>query len=183
VALTLLLAACGSSDDTTVTSEPTTTASPTTAAVTSTIPTTTTTGTAPQTVFGWLRSFNDTGGAIVVAVDQAEMLSGEAAVVAARQDGAIGGDEVLPNDYYIRNVDEATSDFDVSSDVEVILQACYPAGECVTTEQVDLDTWSILLGAEINPGLGWDWYGAGSLPYLFTVHDGVITHVVEQYLP
>ena len=43
--------------------------------------------------------------------------------------------------------------------------------------------WSILLGAEVDPGLGWDWYGAGSLPYLFTVQDGVVTHVVEQYLP
>jgi len=188
--LVLLLAACGPDDGTSATSEPTDASAPTTLLEN----TSTTDGSAPtspsttsppeaETIFGWLRSFEDTGSAIVVAVDPAEMLTGEAAVIAAREDGVIGQDEDLPNDYYIRNPDDATTELRVSSDVAVTLQVCYRDGECVTTEQVDLNTWSVLLGAETDPGLGWDWYGAGALPYVFTVVSKVITQVQEQYLP
>jgi hypothetical protein len=144
--------------------------------------TTTTAASAGETVFGWLRSFESDGGT-TVGVDPAEMLSGEEAVAAAREDGVIGADEVLPNDFYIRNPEESTMDLTVSPSVVVTLQACYEGGDCVTTEQVDLGTWSLLLGAEEDPGLEWDWYGAGSLPYEFTMDNEVIVEVHEVYLP
>lgn len=138
-------------------------------------------------MFGWLRSFKDNGSVVVVGVDSAEMLTGDAAEVAAREDGVIGEGEDLENDFYIRNLDEVTVDFMVSPDVLVTLQACYPEGECLTTEDVDLTTWGVLLGAGRggpgDPGLGWDWYGAGALPYVFTLESGVITQALEQYLP
>ncbi len=111
------------------------------------------------------------------------MLTGEEAVAAARQDGVIGADEDLPNDFYIRNLEETTTEYTVSPDVVVTLQACYEGGDCVTTEQVDLDTWSILLGGEDDPGLDWSWYGQGSLPYVFTVASGLIVEINEVYLP
>lgn len=192
--LVLPLAACGSDDGTSATTEPTDASVPTTLAENTTTvdgsaPTSpsTTSPTEAETMFGWLRSFEDTGSAIVVAVDPAEMLTGEAAPAAAREDGVLGQDEDLPNDFYIRNPDDATVEFTVSPSVVVTLQACYPDGECVTTEEVDLNTWSVLLGAgrgrPTDPGLGWDWYGAGTLPYEFTLESKVITQVEEQYLP
>ena len=111
------------------------------------------------------------------------MLTDEAAVAAARQDGEIGQDEDLPNDFYIRSCDKCTTEFTVSPDVVVTLQACYQGGGCVVTEQVDLATWSVLLGTEEDPGLEWDWYGAGSLPYDFTVSNEMVTEILEMYLP
>ena len=145
--------------------------------------TSTTMAAAGEDVFGWLRSFETGDGATIVRIDQAEMLSGEEAVVAAREAGVIGADEDLPNDYFIRNPDESTTEFTVSPDAIVVLQACYENGPCVTTETVDLETWSILLGGEEDPGLDWLWYGEGFLPYVFTVVEGTIVEVAEVYLP
>jgi hypothetical protein len=187
--IALVVASCGSDDSAATTSLPATT---TTTAATTT-PTTDTTTTNPETttttvdpgerMFGWLRSFEDTGAETFIMVDEAEMLSGEEAVLAARQDGVIGPDEDLPNDYYIRDPDGSTVELTVAPDVVVTLQACYEDGECVTTEQVDLATWSVLLGAEDDPGLAWTWYGGGSLPYWFTVQGNTVGAVDEQYLP
>ena len=175
--LLAILTACGTNGGagSTTSGAPNTTTT-TTAPATTTVP-------AAETVFGWLRSFEDTGGTTTVGVDPAEMLTGEAAVTTARQDGEIGQDEDLPNDFYIRNPDESATEFTVSPDVVVTLQACYQGGDCVVTEQVDLATWSVLLGAEENPGLEWDWYGAGSLPYEFTVTNETVTEIREVYLP
>jgi hypothetical protein len=182
--LAALLAACGSDDGSAPATTNAATTSTTAASVTTTpLITTTIPVDSAGTLFGWLRSFEETDGATVVGVDEAEMLTGAAAVAAARSDGAIGADEDLPNDFYIRNPDEATVQLTVSPDVLVTLQACYPDGECVTTEQVDLDTWSVLLGGEDDPGLAWDWYGAGTLPYEFTVDNDVVVAAQEFYLP
>lgn len=183
----MMLAACGGAAGTTTTSTAqttTTTAAPVTT-TTTTVPETTTTTAQPtvETVFGHLRSFEGTDdGSIVVGVDEATMLSGEEAVAAAREDGVIGQDEDLPNDYYIRDPDDTVVEFVLSPNAEIVLQATRPDGP-VTQETVDVETWSILLGGEEDPGLDWTWYGAGYLPYWFDVRDGVIVHVEEQYLP
>lgn len=66
----------------------------------------------------------------------------------------------------------------VSPEVVVTLQAC-----CVTTEQVDLATWSVLLGGEDDPGLDWSWYGQGSLPHVLAVANDLIVEVKDVYLP
>jgi hypothetical protein len=188
VAVCLVLAACGS-DDTVDTSEPPpeTMAQPTTttkATTTTTTPASTTSVAAPDTIFGWLHSFEGTDAAVVLEVDEAEMLTGEAAVIAAREDGEIGEGEDLPNDFYIRDLEAPLVELVIAPDVVVSLQACYPdEGECVTVEPVDLDTWRVLLGSEDDPGLAWQWYGMGTLPYHFTVEDGVVTAIEEQYLP
>jgi hypothetical protein len=185
LALVTALAACGSDND--AASATTSSTTSTTAAPTTTTQPPTTSSTIPgagEDVFGWLRSFEMRDAATtIVLVDQAEMLTGDEAVVAAREDGVIGADEDLPNDYYIRNPDESTTELMVSPEVVVTLQACYEEGECVTTEQIDLATWSILLGGEEDPGLDWGWYGQGSLPYVFTVANDLIVEIDEMYLP
>ncbi len=122
-------------------------------------------------------------GSVTVLFDEAEMLTGTDAITAARNDGVIGPDDDLPNDFYIRNPDESTVTFTVSPDAVVTLQACYEHGDCVTTEEVDVETWLMLIGGEDDPGLDWIWYGAGQLPYELTIDNGVITALHESYLP
>ena len=178
------LVGCGSDEDTgssptdppaSTTSAPTTTMQP--PDISSTI------AGADEEVFGWLRSLETRDGATILEVDPAEMLTGDEALAAARQDGVIGDDLDLPNDYYIRNPDESTSAFTLSPDVVVTLQACYDGGDCVTTEQVDLETWSVLLEGEEDPGLEWNWYGQAALPYQFTVANDLIVRIEEVFLP
>lgn len=196
--LVVFAAACGgtTADTTTTTAAPsttTTTEAPSTTTTTEAPSTTTTTEapsttttTAPPTVdevlFGELIAFVGEDGAVTVTVALEQMLSGDEALAAAREDGFIGADEVLPNDYYIRDLGEEVT-LPVAQDVSVVLQACYENGECVTTETVDLDTWSVLLGGEEDPGLEWAWYGAGYLPYWWHLADGTVVLIEEQYLP
>lgn len=182
--LTATLAACGDDGGGSTSEPPASTTSTATSTTTTQPPETTSTTAGPgEDTFGFVRSFEATGDATLIQIDEAEMLSGDEAVAAAREDGVIGDDEDLPNDYYIRNPDDSTIEFSVSPDVVVTLQACYEDGECVTTVDVDLATWSILLGGEDDPGLDWTWYGQGALPYVLTVANDVIVAVSEVYLP
>ncbi len=50
-------------------------------------------------------------------------------------------------------------------------------------QPIDLNMWSVLLGGEDDPGLEWDWYGSGTLPYEFILRSGLIVEAEEQYLP
>ena len=84
-----ILASCGQGAATTTTTQPTSTTSTTQAGET-------------MEQFGFARTL--TGGTLVF--DPAEMLTGDEAVAAAREDGIIGADEDLPNDFYIRNLDK-----------------------------------------------------------------------------
>ena len=88
-----VLVSCGQGATTTTTStQPTTTSQPTS---------TTRPGETFEQ-FGFVRSL--TGGTLMF--DPAEMLTGDEALDAAREDGIIGVDEDLPNDFYIRNLDQ-----------------------------------------------------------------------------
>lgn len=55
------------------------------------------------TQFGYVRAVPKAGSAYRLRFDPALWLSGETATRAAREDGAIGPGEPVPNDYYIRN--------------------------------------------------------------------------------
>ena len=127
-----LLAACGSSEGSEATDATTTDATTTTAAATSTEPESTTTGevaeettttlssegrdtetseldTLPDGVhYGYMAGLEDgmvEGQAVQVIIwDEVELLTGDEAVAAAQEDGAIPADQdFVENDYYIRN--------------------------------------------------------------------------------
>jgi hypothetical protein len=121
-----------------------------------------------------------------VTVDPAEWFNGEEAVQAAHEDGAIPPEqEFVDDDFYIRNLDPQTRVLSLADTPVVVLQACYQQGPCLTTSAVDGDTWADLI-ADPEAGydlVGWWWYGGGHLPYWFTLDDGVIVQVQEQYLP
>lgn len=121
-----------------------------------------------------------------LVADYAEMLTGEEARAAAREDGFIGEEEDLPGDFYIRNQNPRLRTLTMSGAPVVVLIACYPEdGPCITEEAVDVEIWQELMdspdGAEEM--LGWSWYGQGSLPYWLTMDEDVVVQINEQYLP
>lgn len=121
-----------------------------------------------------------------LAVDTAEFLTGEEANEAAVEDGVIAEGEEMPNDFYIRNQDPKLENLTLGDPGVIVLQACFPSpGPCVTRQAVGIDQWSELLD---NPDtatelLGWHWYGSALLPYWFTIQDGFVVQIQEQYLP
>jgi hypothetical protein len=130
----------------------------------------------------FVQSVDATKGTVVA--DYAQWFTGEAATEAAREDGEIGPDEQVPNDYYIRNDNTRLRTLDVADDTDVGLQACYPdPGPCVTTEAVDVETWATLLSDPGSDVVSWQWYGGGYLPYWLTLDGDLVVQVVEQYLP
>jgi hypothetical protein len=126
----------------------------------------------------------DSGDETIVA-DYAEWLTGEEALLAAREDGWIGQDQELDNDFYIRNRNPRLRTLPMAEEAAIVLYACYPdEGPCLTLEAVDRDTWSSLLsdpeaGYEL---VGWAWYGSGYSPYWLIIDDGLVVQVSEQYV-
>jgi hypothetical protein len=117
----------------------------------------------------------------VVSADYVQWFTGEAANLAAREDGVIGEDEDVPDDYYIRNDNPQIRRLTMAPAAPVVLQACFDPGPCLTTVGVTIDQWTGMLGGEEPEG--WTWYGGGTLPYWLTLRDGEIVQVIEQYLP
>jgi len=121
-----------------------------------------------------------------LVVDEVEFLTGNEATSAALEDGFISAEEGLPDGFYIRNQGPEVRTLTLGDPGVVTLQACFPdPGPCVAEQAVDLDTWAELLAAPESAAdrLGWNWYGDGQLPYWFTLQDGVVVEIQEQYLP
>lgn len=121
-----------------------------------------------------------------IVADYIQWFTGDAAVAAAREDGEIGADEDLPNDFYIRNENPRLRTLRVADDPVIVLKACYPnEGHCVVSDSVDTPTFDALVadpesGVEIT---GWHWVGLNELPYWLTIQDGTVVQIVEQYIP
>ena len=118
-----------------------------------------------------------------VTADFAEFLGEEEAVQAAREDGAIGPDESLPNPYYIRNADPQTQVLTLAEVPVIMLLAANEDG--VYLRSVDEGTWADLIAdpESARDLVGWGWYGGGHLPCWLTLDDGIVVQVSEQYLP
>ncbi len=134
-----------------------------------------------EVVFAYVTAFDGS----TLTADYATFLTGDEATAAARADGVIGQDETVPNDFYIRNENPMLRELPVSDTAPVVLQTCFVDGPCVRPVAVTLEQWSTLLVEQSADGLpeGWQWYGAGALPYWLTLQDGVVVQVSEQYLP
>lgn len=134
-----------------------------------------------ELVFAYVNAFDGS----TVTADYAIFLTGEEATAAAREDGVIGADETVPNDYYIRNENPMLRDLPIAEEISIVLQACFIDGPCVRQTPVTVEQWTGLLAGESVDGLpaGWQWYGTGSLPYWLTLRDGTVVHMSEQYLP
>ena len=162
----LVLASCGQEATTT-----TTTPQPAS---------TTSTTRAGETIeqFGFARSL--TGGTLVF--DPAEMLTGDEALDAAREDGIIGADEELPNDFYIRNLDDKDEwQVAVGSDAEFILIGFDAAG-ALTDTPVPAAEFEALLSGSADAT---DFYGfvAGDVPMTLVLIGDTVTGGSQTYLP
>ena len=118
-----------------------------------------------------------------MTADFAEFLGEEEAVQAAREDGAIGPDELLPNPYYIRNADPQTQVLALAEVPVIMLLAANEDG--VYLRSVDEGTWADLIAdpESAHDLVGWWLYGGGHLPCWLTLDDGIVVQVSEQYLP
>jgi hypothetical protein len=134
-----------------------------------------------EVVFAYVTGFDGS----TITADYATFLTGEEATAAAREDGEIGADETVPNDYYIRNENPNLRQLPVAEEAPVVLQTCFVDGPCVRQTAVTLEQWASLLADQSADGLpeDWQWYGGGLLPYWLTLRDGTVVYVSEQYLP
>lgn len=121
------------------------------------------------TWFGYAVSATDT----TMDFDLACWFSGDAAVIAAAEDGE---ESPPPNDYHIRNANPALRTLDVAPDVEVEWMAFW--GDPSTYETVDWATWAADRAGPL-PGFEDELY----VDVWITVTDGEVVAVGEQYRP
>lgn len=140
--------------------------------------------TGPGRTVAYLSDLTAEGEAIMVTVDFARMLTGIEAEQAARAVGDLGAGENLPNDFYISNTDPTTSRLEVASYAEVEVQGCVEGRACPTFVPVTLDEWVTLHTGGVPNTLprGFSWHGGGLL-YGIAMEDGIVTTLIEQYLP
>jgi hypothetical protein len=101
--------------------------------------TVTRTVTAPQKSlkqFGYIRSLTRKGDRFVMRFDPAQFLTGEAANVAAAQDGAVDPGQPVPNDSYVVNESERTYTYFVAPDARVTVLRDGVDGSPITLAQL-----------------------------------------------
>lgn len=122
------------------------------------------------------------GGTVVVAVDTAELLTGEAAHAAAVAAGAISDDEELPNDVWIRNDDSTAVTAGLTPDQLVTVYASSADGILGERDVTAADLAAELTGTPTIPGV----YGivpGQPVPMQLTVRQGQIVAAAAVYLP
>jgi hypothetical protein len=129
--------------------------------------------------FGFIRSIDTGSDPLTLEYDAAQMLFGPIAQNAAEEDGVVEEGEPVPNDYYVRNPDEAVQVVPVASFVRVTRVDC----------SIDCDakaTGSFEELAASFEGEGYtyeDPYRGAESQYWLTVADGRVVEIDEQYLP
>lgn len=117
---------------------------------------------------GWLRGRNAEG---FVDVDAAVMLSGDEAVAAAREDGQLPPEGMLPNDFYIDDDEASITTLPVSDRLTVELYDCTAGCELRTVDA------QAFLRHEVQP------FGGEHAFVSLEVRDGVVVALREIYVP
>lgn len=126
--------------------------------------------------FGYIRTV-DTGTAPhSLEFDLAQWFTGEEANEAAREDGAIGPEETVPNDYYIRNVNTRLRTLPFEDDVEL---AVIDWNNCCELREGELEPFAAAFEGHQPAGS----YRGSFSPYWLTVAGGEVVKIEEQYLP
>jgi hypothetical protein len=169
LALALGVVACGSDDTTTAEGgDPATT----TTAAPAIEPARPTDGgqDAELPTFGFVHAVDASVSPNVVIFDDAELLTGDEALAAAREDH--GADVEVPNDYYIRNVSRDKVEHELAADVAITIELAGGEEEVLTPQQ-----WEERITRQAQGEA--PYYE----PYHFNWEDGVIVAVRSQYLP
>lgn len=126
--------------------------------------------------FGYLKNLSS-GSHPSMEFDLAEMLTGGEATRAAREDGVIGPDEAVPNDYYISNREKEKLLVAPDHDTEVIL-ATWDTESIPTPSRATYGDLACIFGNDQELG-----ESVRHNPFWLTVRDGRIALIEEQYLP
>jgi hypothetical protein len=107
-----------------------------------------------------------------VTIDPARMLTGEQARAAAAEDGVIGPNEDLPNDFYIVNPDPGPTSVDVDPEATVT----------VLEIPIGLSDLAAAFRGE-DPGM--EIYGLvpGEFPVTVVIENGTVQSIEQTYLP
>ena len=135
-------------------------------------------GPSPAEQFGYIRSVSTAGPAATLAFDEAEFLTGDAAQKAAEEDGVVAPGETVPNDYYIRNRDQATQTLRIANDAKITAKRC-PLCRHGRDGQLDSFLASFMKGRQTFA----DPYRGKYSLYWLTIKDGEVAAIDEQYVP
>jgi hypothetical protein len=132
----------------------------------------------PAEHFGYIRSVSTAGPAATLAFDEAEFLTGKKAQRAAEADGAVEPGEAVPNDYYIRNPDKETRTLRIANDAKITARRC---SLCRDGRPGELGPFlaAFMKGRQTFA----DPYRGKYSQYWFTIRDGVVIAIDEQYVP
>jgi hypothetical protein len=167
----ILSAACGGSEPTTDGTSPPA-ASPTVASPTPTASAVLEDG----RHFGYITSVDVEDSPHALVFDLAQWFQGEEANTAAREDGAIGQDETVPNDYYIRNENTLLRTLSFGDDVELQV---IDWTNCCELRTGELEPFAAAFEGH-QPGGP---YRGSFSPYWITITGGEVVGIEEQYLP
>jgi hypothetical protein len=139
--------------------------------------------TAPSEIerMGYIRGLWEQEGEHMLAFDQAEWLTGEAATNAMRDDGLCAGtdhDCQPPNGFYIRDLGDSLIAYPLSEGVSITMQTLShkPDGSYKPDEPIELERFRQLPCGESTAHLH-------SVPYWLTLVGGSVTNIKEQYVP
>ena len=127
--------------------------------------------------FGYIRDVAVDGARVELSFDLAEFLTGTDAERAAREDGRIGPDETVDNDYYVRNRNDRVRTLPVAPDAEIVVVRW---DDCCETVAAELEPFVAAFAPGAEPS--GRYRGPGS-QYWLTVSSGIVTRIEEQYVP
>ena len=124
---------------------------------------------------GYVKGVESEGATRSLKADYAELLTGNAAVRAHKADGLgdIDGEQ-----YYIRNVNPALRTIPISEDAKVIVWSWFAETEDIQAKTIPVSEFL----ASMPGGSDADESRSG-LPYWFTVKNGEIVRIEEQFVP
>lgn len=143
--------------------------------------TTTAEPTAPETDLddgrhlGVIEAVEDRGEGVSIELDVVQWLTGDEADRAAAEDGFVEPGEDVPNDYYVRNVNERLRTLAIGDarTIAVVERSC-----CDTQPLASVAEWVEWYRASDPDGFG----GPGAYWWV-TVDDGRVVGIEEQYRP
>ncbi|GIP37696.1 hypothetical protein J31TS4_09760 [Paenibacillus sp. J31TS4] len=120
-------------------------------------------------------------GKLYAVKDEIEWLEGEDANRLFREEYPDAGFDTAPDGYMIVNKEEKQEAVQVSPNAEVLMQAYSKTGDPADldiqwNEPVTLDTFQSLLESPQGELLK-------EYPYHLTIEDGIVTKIVQQYIP
>jgi hypothetical protein len=127
-------------------------------------------------VMGFIKNVREKDGKRYVTIDYAEMLTGQAALDAARAAGDIGPDEEVPNDYYISNPSTDKHEFEVSAGAAMTTSSWHGEMNKTLTWDVFKSFWSVSPPDEEASFLR-------DSPWWIERDGQTVVKIDEQYLP